>query len=108
MNVVTKEPAEVISPALRKRIRTVLAKELAPANVEIVTAEDDIDHTGELSIAIRVMLRDSERGKIDQIPAGAFLRALTNINDLIFESGEKRVVHLFYIDGTELSNSDVK
>jgi hypothetical protein len=108
MNIVTKEPADVISPALMKRIKAVLAKELAPASVEMVNVEDDVDHTGELSIAIRVLLRDSERGMIDQIPAGAFLRALTNINDLIFESGDKRVVHLFYVDGAELLNSAVK
>jgi hypothetical protein len=102
MSIDTKDHNEVVPAQLGKRIRTALRKEFAPASVEMINIEDDVDETGEPSIAVRILLQDSERGKVEEIPSGAFLRALTSVNDLVFESGDKRVAHLFYIDGNDL------
>jgi hypothetical protein len=93
---------------LQKRIRAILAKEFAPVEVDIVNFEDDVDHTGQPCIAIRVLLRNSPKGKIENIPQDAFLSVLTRISDFLFEAGEERVPHVFYVEGSDLETSIAK
>jgi hypothetical protein len=93
---------DVLPGALKKRIRAILSRAFAPVDVDIVTCEDDVDHLGQPSIAIRVLLRDSAKGKIESIPRDAFLSVLTQISDLLFEAGDQRVPHVFYVDGSDL------
>lgn len=93
---------EVLPSALKKRVRAILSRAFAPVDVDVVTFEDDVDHLGQPSIAIRVLLRNSAKGKIDDIPQDAFLSALNQISDLLFEVGEQRPTHLFYVDSSDL------